>query len=451
MTDSEPAGISGTEARPGPGRHRAAGKAPAAPATAGWLPRTALVGLGVVALAAGVLAAATAADTPARPAGAQPGSTSPVTGAQRLSVGAPPGAQLLPAMPVHVSHPAPATPGVVSALAANGIPAVALNAYRLAAARLASAQPGCGVALVAAGRRSAGSRSNHGRYGGATLTAAAESRPPIIGPGAGRHQLSPTSPTPTAAGWTATPGYDHAVGPMQFIPSTWAQLRHRRQRRRRGQTRSTSTTPRWPRPPLPVRGRRRPATAAGQPARCWPTTTPTSTWPWCWRPRAPTRPAFRWRAGPGPGHRAGAGSGHRLAAAGESGPASRNCRRARPTRPAGARRAAGQPAAVCRPAAARPAVVRRMAVRRPAAAHPAAARRAGVRRPAPARPAAPASRHRPAPHLPSPEAPSGSPSQPGQPGLPLPSVSVPTCPAVAHQRRCTQVVLGIGVPVPCGP
>jgi hypothetical protein len=108
----------------------------------------------------------------------------------------------------------------VSGLAANGIPVVALNAYRLAAARLASAQPGCGLQwwlLAGIGRV----ESNHGRYGGASLTAGGESRPHIIGPaldGTAYDYIADTD----GGRLDGDPRLDHAVGPMQFIPSTWA-------------------------------------------------------------------------------------------------------------------------------------------------------------------------------------------------------------------------------------
>jgi hypothetical protein len=62
-----------------------------------------------------------------------------------LSKGAPTGAKVLPAQPMSVAKPAPATPAIITGLAANGIPNVALNAYRLAAARMASVDPGCGI------------------------------------------------------------------------------------------------------------------------------------------------------------------------------------------------------------------------------------------------------------------------------------------------------------------
>lgn len=111
--------------------------------------------------------------------------------------------------------------GVISGLAANGIPSVALNAYRVAAARMASVAPGCGIPwylLAGIGRE----ESDHGRFGGAVLRADGVSTPAIIGPALdGIHWDF----IPAPANGLALDGdakYAHALGPMQFIPSTWA-------------------------------------------------------------------------------------------------------------------------------------------------------------------------------------------------------------------------------------
>jgi membrane-bound lytic murein transglycosylase B len=139
---------------------------------------------------------------------------------EMLSQGAPPGAKVLPGKPVHVAHPAPATKPVISGLAANGVPNIALNGYRLAAARLASAEPSCGIQwplLAAIGRV----ESNHGRYGGALLYPDGTSLPRIIGialDGSSSAYIGDTD----GGRLDGDTRYDQAVGPMQFIPSTWA-------------------------------------------------------------------------------------------------------------------------------------------------------------------------------------------------------------------------------------
>jgi membrane-bound lytic murein transglycosylase B len=137
-----------------------------------------------------------------------------------LSKGAPAGAKVLPARPISVAKPAPATPAIITGLAANGIPNVALNAYRLAAARMASVDPGCGIdwsLLAGIGRI----ESNHGQYGGATLSTNGDSTPRIIGQVLDGTKFDFIADTDHGR-LDGDPVFDHAVGPMQFVPSTWA-------------------------------------------------------------------------------------------------------------------------------------------------------------------------------------------------------------------------------------
>lgn len=204
-------------------RHRAVSQPVPAPSMPAWLPRAAVAGGAVLALGLGVLATTSAASTPrhhAGPATTATSTASTATGLARLSRNAPKGAKLLTAQPVHVSRPAPATPATISGLAANGIPSVALNAYRLAAARLASAEPSCGIQwwlLAGIGRI----ESNHGRYGGATLSSDGESTPHIVGDALDGTVYDYIADT-DGGRLDGDPRFDHAVGPMQFIPSTWA-------------------------------------------------------------------------------------------------------------------------------------------------------------------------------------------------------------------------------------
>jgi membrane-bound lytic murein transglycosylase B len=131
-----------------------------------------------------------------------------------------PANSVLKTKPRHVAKKAPATKAFISGLAANGIPNVALNAYRVAAARMASAQPGCGIdwALLAGIGRE---ESDHGRFAGATLNADGTSTPRIIGiplNGNGTEVIKDSD----GGGIDGDPLYDRAAGPMQFIPTTWA-------------------------------------------------------------------------------------------------------------------------------------------------------------------------------------------------------------------------------------
>lgn len=112
---------------------------------------------------------------------------------------------------------APPPPIVVSSPGMLGIPAVALSAYRNAERMMAGAYPGCGVSwnlLAGIGRI----ESQHA-YGGATDGKGTAVRP-ILGPA-----LDGTLPGNEVIVHSVSAGnvtYARAMGPMQFLPGTWA-------------------------------------------------------------------------------------------------------------------------------------------------------------------------------------------------------------------------------------
>lgn len=134
----------------------------------------------------------------------------------------------LPPLPPMATGPANASPvpvavvsgggGTVPTSYVGGIPAIVLAAYRGAAANLALSQPNCHlpVALLAAIGKV---ESGHAR--GGRVDANGTAVPPILGPlldGTGGVAAIPDTDNGALDGNTT---WDRAVGPMQFLPSTW--------------------------------------------------------------------------------------------------------------------------------------------------------------------------------------------------------------------------------------
>jgi membrane-bound lytic murein transglycosylase B len=104
--------------------------------------------------------------------------------------------------------------------AAAGIPAAAMAAYGSVELRVRHEQPGCHLAwntLAGVGWV----ESEHGTTGGRTLLADGRSSTPIIGPALNGQGFAAIRATPASTAWHGDPTWEHAVGPLQFIGSTW--------------------------------------------------------------------------------------------------------------------------------------------------------------------------------------------------------------------------------------
>ncbi|MDN4172038.1 lytic murein transglycosylase [Nocardioides sp. SOB77] len=110
-------------------------------------------------------------------------------------------------------------PGWAAATAERaGIPLPALTAYGRATLM---APAGCDVGwttLAGIGWV----ESQHGTIDGRTIADDGLSSEPILGPALdGRGEVAAIPATPSSTRWHGNPVWDHAVGPLQFIPSTW--------------------------------------------------------------------------------------------------------------------------------------------------------------------------------------------------------------------------------------
>ncbi|MFE8885581.1 lytic transglycosylase domain-containing protein [Pseudarthrobacter enclensis] len=108
---------------------------------------------------------------------------------------------------------------LIEASGHTGIPERALRAYVAAVTAAHDSSPQCGIGwntLAAIGSV----ESDHGRHGGGSLNVAGQATGQVVGPsldGAGFAAIKDTD----RGVLDGDAEWDHAVGPMQFIPSTW--------------------------------------------------------------------------------------------------------------------------------------------------------------------------------------------------------------------------------------
>lgn len=105
--------------------------------------------------------------------------------------------------------------------AAAGIPATAMASYGSAVLRMQKKQPGCRLSwntLAGIGWI----ESHHGTIDDRVLQADGTTSPPIIGPALNGQGFAAIRSTAESAAWHGDTTWEHAVGPLQFIGSTWA-------------------------------------------------------------------------------------------------------------------------------------------------------------------------------------------------------------------------------------
>lgn len=189
----------------------------------GHRPRTrfnaGVTGLVLVALlSAGLTVRAANSDALTASQGVVDGSSSSVALADPVEA---PASLTVPRIPGSTSLVPGSAARVVASSWTNGIPTAALSAYQRAETVINAADRTCALTwqLIAAIGRV---ESNHGRFGGSVLSPEGLATPGIYGVALdGRDGVALISDT-DGGQFDRDVTFDRAVGPLQFIPSTWA-------------------------------------------------------------------------------------------------------------------------------------------------------------------------------------------------------------------------------------
>lgn len=206
-------------------------------ALAAWLAVGALSAAAQPSASAGYSEEPFSAVAPAAPEAAAPGPAAAgaaVPAEARASVPAVPIAPVSPVAPAVASGTSIAVHGgswraqdlvsadwAASTASATGIPPRALISYAGASLTLQSEQPGCGLGwntIAALGWVESG----HGTHGGSAIGPDGIASPPILGPALDGGQYDAVADSDGGA-LDGDPAGDRAAGPLQFIPSTWAE------------------------------------------------------------------------------------------------------------------------------------------------------------------------------------------------------------------------------------